>query len=600
SCTQVLPKPDGTSETITISSTYDSMGRKIKELDSRGYQTINTYDAFGRVTATTYKYSESDTLKQSTSTSYDANNMITYEKLADGTEKWYTYDDMYRVTSTRVKKGGSEETITTTYGYEDVDIYQGKGTNTVAVNNAYVTTQSYSDGTIISKTYEDHKGNLVRVYSGGLYTDMTYNSQGDMITKWVMGKTLSATDGVLQLFIHDDKGNLTQTITDPDYIAGTETTGYKVREDSTTEDGVAIQGSIVTKSTYDSDGNVTSTTDAEGNTTAYTYDRLGNLTSVLQPDNVKYEYQYEVQGTNGTTKDIVLEPRVTGIDAGRSMSKSVVTKDATDKVIKVEDFGTSDTDDTSISTSYEYDVRDNLIKSIEKNGNYKLYTYDSRDRVTSFDYYEVSGDTAVKTLRTEFTYDDSDNITSMTDKEVATDGTETIYRYTAYGYDGFNRLIYVSECDTDAVPTEAEIDANKVIYGYDIKDRMVSIDYPDSHEGITGLEFNYDSNSWLQNVTAVKDDGSTSLLRTYTYDNYGRTSEIKDYPDTINGTSKWIKRVFTYDKLDRTTGIEYYDNLSGNSTDIKASYYYTYDKNGNITSEEYLNIYGEDNGTYYG
>lgn len=55
------------------------------------------------------------------------------------------------------------------------------------------------------------------------------------------------------------------------------------------------------------------------------------------------------------------------------MSKSVVTKDATDKVIKVEDFGTSDTDDTSISTSYEYDVRDNLIRATE-NTNCTLMT----------------------------------------------------------------------------------------------------------------------------------------------------------------------------------------------------------------------------------
>lgn len=57
--------------------------------------------------------------------------------------------------------------------------------------------------------------------------------------------------------------------------------------------------------------------------------------------------------------------------------------------------------------------------------------------MTAFDYYEMSGDTAVKTLSTEFTYDDSDNITGMVDKEV-TDGTEKMYRYNAYEYDGFN------------------------------------------------------------------------------------------------------------------------------------------------------------------
>ena len=49
-CTQTIPKPDGTNETITTSRTYDVMGRLIKETDSRGYQTVHTYDGFGRVT----------------------------------------------------------------------------------------------------------------------------------------------------------------------------------------------------------------------------------------------------------------------------------------------------------------------------------------------------------------------------------------------------------------------------------------------------------------------------------------------------------------------------------------------------------------------
>ena len=103
-CTQTIPKPDGTNETITTSRTYDVMGRLIKETDSRGYQTVHTYDGFGRVTGTTYKYTDSDQLKSSTSRSYDKNGMVTYEKLEDGIEKWYTYDNMGQVTSTKVKK----------------------------------------------------------------------------------------------------------------------------------------------------------------------------------------------------------------------------------------------------------------------------------------------------------------------------------------------------------------------------------------------------------------------------------------------------------------------------------------------------------------
>ena len=65
--------------------------------------------------------------------------MVTYEKLEDGIDKWYTYDNMGQVTSVKVKKGeGTEETINTSYRYEDVSIYRGKGNDTQSVNNAYV------------------------------------------------------------------------------------------------------------------------------------------------------------------------------------------------------------------------------------------------------------------------------------------------------------------------------------------------------------------------------------------------------------------------------------------------------------------------------
>ena len=598
SCTQTIPKTDGTNEVITTSTQYDLMGRVLKETDSRGYQTINTYDGFGRVTGTTYKYSDSDQLKQQTQTSYDKNGMIAYEKLENGIEKWYTYDNMGRVVSTRVKKDTIDETINTTYRYEDVNIYQGKGTETVTINNAYVTKQAYSDGTVISEIYEDHCGNVVRAYEGGLYTDMTYSSQGDMITKWCMGQTLSATEGILEIYIYDEQGNLTESIADPDYVTGTNTTGYYVRPDSTDEEGNPVQGSIVNKSRYDEDGNVIEQIDPLGNTTKYTYDKNGSLLSVLLPDQAKYEYQYDVEGANNTSMDIVLEPRVTGTESDRLMSKSIVVKDSTDKTIKVEDLGTSDSDNTSISTTYEYDVRDNLIKATEKNGNYKSYTYDTRDRVTAIDYYEMSGSSAAKTLRTEFTYDDADNLTVMVDKEIVS-GEEVIYRYTAYGYDGLNRLIWVSENDTDTVPAETAINANKVSYGYDGKDRLVSIDYANSNNGVNGLRFTYNTHGWLTKVDAVNANNAEKTLREYTYADDGMVSVITDYTDFLSGTNKWLKRTYTYDKFNRVTALDYTDNMTGSSTDIKETYSYEYDKNNNIISEVRQNSYGTANGADY-
>ena len=70
-CTQTIPTPDGSSEVISTDTRYDVMGREISKTDSRGYKTTSTYDGFGRNTATTYKYSDSNTLKQNTAKTYD-------------------------------------------------------------------------------------------------------------------------------------------------------------------------------------------------------------------------------------------------------------------------------------------------------------------------------------------------------------------------------------------------------------------------------------------------------------------------------------------------------------------------------------------------
>ncbi len=616
---QTVPTKDGGNESVKVTTVYDQMGREISEEDSRGYVTSNAFDGFGRTISTDYRYSGVDSAKKTSNTTYDDNGLVTYEKLEDGIKKWYTYDNMQRVVAVKINKGNSDstaQTVTTTYSYEDIEVFCGKGDETVTVKNAYKT-ESKCDGSIISATYEDNQGRIVRSYENGLYTDMTYNMQGDMITKWSMGKTISATEGLLEVYVYDKGGNLTHTITDPEYTAGS---GFKIRESSEDEDG----GSIVTESKYDDAGNVVTSIDPMGNQVDYSYDEAGNLTSATTPyrpldagnmDNeagtedsavavtesetaegpvkATYEYQYDVAGDGNTTKDIVLEPHV---DSSGNIvtAKSIVVKDSADRTVKVADLGLSDSDNTSIYTEYEYDIRDNLTKVKEKNGDYKKYIYDDRDRVTAIEYYEKSGDNAVRKLKTAFTYDDSDNMTSMSDYECNGD-TESLYRYTAYGYDLFNRLETVAECDTDEIPSETEILSKQIKYHYDAKDNMTKIDYPDNSFGIESLEFEYNGDNWLIEVTA----NGNKKVREYEYDDFGKTSVITDYTDFLNDSSKWMKRTYSYDRFHRPVSIEYTDNMSGNETEIKEGHYYTYDSGSNITSETTVNMYGASNDAPY-
>ena len=75
-----------------------------------------------------------------------------------------------------------------------------------------------------------------------------------------------------------------------------------------------------------------------------------------------------------------------------------------------------------------------------------------------------------------------------------------------------------------------------------------------------------------------------------------QVSEIKDYTDFLNDTSKYMLRSYRYDDFGRPVSIEYTDNMSGSSSDIKEGHYYTYDKNYNIKEERIENKYGQANG----
>ena len=408
-----------------------------------------------------------------------------------------------------------------------------------------------------------------------------------MVTKVSLGSSLDPAKGITEVYVYDDNGNLTDVITNPGYQEKAGTTGFFVAEDS-----------IRTKAEYDAAGNITYQTDALGNKTKYEYDDKGQLSAVTLPGEVKgqlsshkYLYTYDVDNGGYTTKDIVEDPKG---------NKSIVVTDYLDQTLQVADIGSADeVGEVSIATSYDYDNKGNLIRATEQEGNYKKYSYDTHDRVTSIEYFKA-GD--VKQLKTEFTYDSSDNLLTMRDYKYSS-GSYVQYRYTKYDYDGFNRLISVSECDTASEPTSAELEANKIKYSYDIRDNLIGIKYPDNDMGVKGIAFTYDNITGLvtkaEAVTEYNSEGEPSAkttIREYSYNHMNQVSEIKDYTDFLNGSSKYMVRSYSYDDFGRPIAIEYTDNMSGTSSDVKEAHYYSYDKNYNIVEERIVNKYGQANG----
>ncbi len=543
-------------DVITITTVYDSMGNEISSDDDRGKSTKNTYDGFGRLIHT--EYIDGD-IVTNVSKEYNNNGMVTKETAEDGTITSYTYDEMNRIESRTVTKGGFTKTWTIDYGYEDIKIYDGSGEPT-EIKNAFYTEETNPDNKVISTIYQDHLGRTVKQFENGIYVDMTYDGQGNVLTQYEYAKEQNVSDGLLTMFIYNSAGNLTDTVLSPEYVEGK---GYYTG-------GAAI----VTSSEYDPSGNEIATIDGEGFRTEFSYDVEGNITSVKLPNGETTTYQYDVVNEDGTTSNFT-------IDAKGNKSEVVSDKGALD--ILVQDLGDGTVD--PIKTTLEYNAKENVTRETDSEGNYRTYEYDGRDRMTVSNYYDTSDN---KTLKTTYAYDISDNLIETKDYKVSGE-TEVLVRITKYTYDELKRLTGYAELDGPAEPTEDEIAAATITYHYDINDNLIKVEYPDTGSKIEGLNFTYNDYNWIEKITADTGGLVKKDVRDYAYSDDGKIHKIKDYRDILNGGNEYIEREYSYDEFERVIGITYRD--SSDPDVVKESYTYTYDKNNNIISEEIFNNY---------
>ena len=106
------------------------------------------------------------------------------------------------------------------------------------------------------------------------------------------------------------------------------------------------------------------------------------------------------------------------------------------------------------------------------------------------------------------------------------------------------------------------------------------------------LNFTYTPDKWLDKIYVKVQDGSevkTNLLRDYTYYNDGKVEYIIDYPDFLNGGTKYILKKYEYDVFDRVEHIKYAKESDPDT--IFEAYDYTYDKDSNILIEKLYKNY---------
>ncbi|WP_406697219.1 RHS repeat-associated core domain-containing protein [Singulisphaera sp. Ch08] len=513
---------------------YDKMDRLAKETNPLLGETTTEYDASGNVTHTI------DPLGHQNHYAYDFANQLIQSVDAMGQSTFYAYD----------ADGNLEEVIdplhhTTTYSYDALNrltlIIEPMGTTTsteynaagdvslkVDANGGETTyTYGYVDGTVaivsptgaITAEYYDQAGRLVMLVDPrGNSTSYAYDA---------LGRQTSWTDGLDHIWTTRYVANTGQDlkiVTDP--LLRSTTYAY---DDLGRLVAVSDALGNTTATSYDAVGNVASTRTARGFTTNYRYDANDRLETVTDPLSNTTKYSYDAVGN--ITQSIDALNRVT-----------VYEYDSNNRLIKT-------TDPLLATWETVYDPNGNVIREYDPYLNFTSYAYDANDRLIA------ATDPLNRT--TTYGYDDNGNLIRETDP---------LSRSTTYAYDGENRLLattdplgFTSSVTYDAAGNvRVAIDkmSKATVYEYDENNRKISV----TDSLLQSTTYHYDA---IGNLTRTI--SPLSFVTLYGYDEANRLTGVTDsaghttlYQLDANGNviqaidSEGNSSASTYDALDRS------------------------------------------------
>lgn len=316
---------------------------------------------------------------------------------------------------------------------------------------------------------------------------------------------------------------------------------------------------------------VDSTEDGNGNTTSYTYDADGNLTTITPPSPMAAT-TLDYGTTNGNDHKLA---RVVSTRQGSNGRKATYSYDNLDRVTQIvySNGGT-----TSSTVDFTYDDDGNLTQRVDSGSNTfgldagtTTYTYDALNRIDYTDYPGTPYD--------DEAYDDASNLTSMADAN----GT------TYYEYDALNRIKKLRE------PGMGSSDSDKVTYTWDEDSTKndLTIKYPTSTEVRNHITYNKAGQMLSTCVWQYSSNtcaAATPLLK-LTYD-YTDGASSRKVVDTVTDRNGNITR-YCYDKLDRVTRSETAassgDLPCGTDVDQSEWFAYTYDGASNVLTRDRKN-----------
>jgi YD repeat-containing protein len=464
---------------------------------------------------------------------------------------------LYTLTGT-VNTSGS--TITKTYvdGYEAVFTYQTSG----VYAGKYVCT----DGPGAHDTLS-HSSNTWTWTDGTSAVSEVYETDPITSGSWRLKECTDA-DGNTTAYGYDATSGMLTTITDESgqtttltYNGGNQLTGIATTSNSVTLTRVSYTYASNRLATVTVDLTPANTGDAVTFVTTYGYDGSGRVNSIAYTDGTEIGFEYDGSGrvitiTDGNDQDTTLVYNTNQTDITDALGR--VTRYRFDSGKLVETLSPQLLSGERLSTQYEYDADNNIVRVIDAKGNAVDYVYadgklmEERDAAGNTIHYTYTASNQISTrtvyrtpdpdgageeepqqpLTTHYIYDSEDHLLFS----VSPEGSVTEYRYNTNG-SLQSRLTFTANAYTGSTFTEAALDT-----------WVATADLTKVHR----TDYTYDFRGQLQTQTTYGETNtsgagvsSTASTTEYVYDRAGRLLSTVDANDN--------QTVFQYDGLGRLT-----------------------------------------------
>jgi len=476
--------PDGsTREYVLEDDSYDAAGNLTRQAAANGTSvTTYTVDNVGRVKTTVLG---TGSATRTTNYTYDLNGNTTKVTASGGTSNlpWFTpvqtqttsyvYDSSNRVTSETADLGGGTSAVTTT-GYDQ------RG-NVVAITSPLGNVSGADPAAHTTNYGYDELGRQTTITEPPVSTEQNGGAPVSQRPQAING--YDTFDEPVES--KDPAGNIATTSYDVQgNVVGRSLPAY-------TPPGSSTPITPTSSATYDGDGRMLSAVDARGYTTRYSYDRLGDLTTLDEPNSTDTDRAVTHYSYTHTGKLLsVTDP------SGAVHQQTYDDLDRPITATQVERYPTQQ----NLVTQYSYDDNGNVLTATSPSGAVTSSSYDGLGQLTSVT--DPSG------VVTQYGYDGLGNQTRITDG---------LNRSTKSVYDLGGRLSSEADLDSSLATLRSQS------YSYDVEGNLVSSTPGGGHP----TSYSYDNVGQLvKQVDPVSD--THSITTSFGYDSSGNRTRYTD------------------------------------------------------------------------